>query len=92
MSLRVVATLIFTSTTSGNGSPKHYERIRNVIYDLVSLQSGRDVPKSPVTSFSYDRKIERIRVQLVLLDLSNSVTGIQFSGQTWLFSWDSTVT
>jgi len=59
--------------------PKHYKRIRDVTDDLASVQTGRDIPKSPFASFSYDREIKRIRVQLVLLDLANSVGGIQFS-------------
>jgi len=71
--------------------PKHYKRIRDVIDDLASLQTGRHIPKSPVASFSYDREIKRIRVQLVLLDLTNSDPGIQFSPDL-LFCLDSTVT
>jgi len=59
--------------------PKHYKRITDVTDNLASLQTGRHIPKSPVASFSYDREIKRIRVQLVLLDLTNSVPGIQFS-------------
>ena len=69
----------------------HYKRIRDVTDDLASLQTGRDIPKSPVASFSYDREIKRIRVQLVLLDLTNSDPGIQFSPDL-LFCLDSTVT
>ena len=59
--------------------PKHYKRIKDVTDDLASVQTGRDIPKSPFASFSYDREIKRIHVQLVLLDLANSVGGLQFS-------------
>jgi len=60
-------------------SSKHYKHVADIVADLTSLQSGRDVPKWPVASFSYNRISKRIRVQLVLFDRPNSTAGIQFS-------------